>query len=204
MRTRGKLLLAALTAALTLGALVGTTSANRVATSSSTFRMTFAAMRLIGFATATCKVTLEGSYHSRTLSKVAEMLVGYTTKVTVQECTGGSVSAVGLPWHIRYGGFTGTLPAITQANHKIVNGSFEVTAIGVTCRFTGTTSSPMKGIVSRNTSTGVATALRVDETAPIPVSSGGFGCGTSGRLAGTSAQPTVGGGTAAITVTLVA
>jgi hypothetical protein len=204
MGKRGKLVLAALTAALALGVLVGTTSANRIATSSNTFRMAFASMKLIGFATVTCRVTIEGSYHSRTLSKVAEMLVGYTTKATVQECTGGTASIVGLPWHIRYAGFNGTLPAITSGNHKIVNGSFQATAIGITCQFTGTTSSPMKGIVSRNTSTGVATALRVDETAPIPVSSGGFGCGTSGRLEGTSGGITVGGGTASITVTLVA
>jgi hypothetical protein len=204
VRNRSKLLLAALTAAITLGALVGVSGANRIATSSSTFRMSFANMKLIGFATVTCKVTMEGSYHSRTIAKVAEALIGYVTKVTVQECTGGSATAVGLPWHMRYEGFTGTLPRIETLKEKVVNGAFEVTAIGITCKFAGTTASPMKGIVTRNTASGVAESLRVDETSPIPVSSGGFGCGTSGRLEGRSGAITVGGGTASITVTLVA
>jgi hypothetical protein len=203
MRNRTKLLLGVLTVAVTLGALVSATPANRLARSSSTFRTTIT-MKLSGFATVTCRVTMEGSFHSKTIAKVAESLIGYVSKATVQECTGGSASAHGLPWHMRYVGFEGSLPAILNNRDAVWNFSIQVTAIGIECGFTSTGASPLKGIETRNTGTGVAESLRIDETAQIPKSSGGSFCGTSGREEGTSGSLTVGGGTAKITVTLVA
>lgn len=211
MRNRTKLVLAALTAALTLGALVGMASANRIAQSSQSFRTTWNSLEFLGFLTIRCHVTIEGSFHSRTISKVAEALVGYVSRAIVDEghCTGGSARVLGanLPWHIRYESFTGTLPGITGINLRQVNAAFQVsgTLLGsqVNCLFTSSAASPMRGTVNVGTG-GVAESLTPEEAAPIPKTSGGELCGTSGRLRGTSTSMTVQGAATKITVTLVA
>jgi hypothetical protein len=209
VRNRSKLVLVALTAALTLGALVGMASANRIAQSNQTFRSTWNALEFIGFVTIRCHVTIEGSFHSRTISKVAEALVGYVSRAIVDEghCTGGSarVLSESLPWHIRYASFTGTLPNITGIVLRQVNAAFQVSAVvlgaQVNCLFKSTAASPMRGTVE--VSGGVAQNL-TPEAAQIPRSSGSeFSCGNSGRLGGTSTSLTVQGATTKITVTLV-
>jgi hypothetical protein len=210
MRTRGKLALAALAVAITLGALVGTTSANRIALSNQTFRATWSSLGFVGFASIRCHVTMEGSFHSKTLAKVAEGLIGYVTRATVDEghCTGGSARVLQetLPWHIRFESFSGTLPNITVAWKRIVGAGWQVGAnvLGapVLCLFTSTAASPLRG--GANISAGVVESLTLTETSQIPRSSGSELCGTSGRLAGTSASLTVLGTTTKITVTLVA
>jgi hypothetical protein len=213
MRNRSKLLLAGLTAALAFGALISTSSANRIALSGQQFRATWNKLRFIGFVTVECHVTIEGSFHSRTISKVLEALVGYVSRVTVDStnCTGGSARALTefLPWHIRYGGFAGTLPIITGINLRLVEGRFLVQVAGIApakCLYTSSVASPMKGIVNRNTATGVASSLTVDETAAIPFTSGtsSFSCMTSGRLEGTTQGLSEGPGGPSIVVTLVA
>jgi hypothetical protein len=212
VRNRTKLLLVALTAAITLGALLSTASANRIAQSNQNFRATWSALRFIGFVTVECHVTIEGSFHSRTLAKVAEALVGYVSRATVDEghCTGGSARVIQetLPWHLRYQSFTGTLPRISGITDRQVGSGFQVTGVvlgfPVTCQITSTAASPMVGINNVNTTTGQVESLRPDETALIPVSSGGGSCGSSGRLAGTSTTLTLLGATTKITVTLVA
>lgn len=212
MRTRSKLLLAGLTTALVFGAFVSAASANRFALSGQQWRAAFTELRFIGFATVTCHVTIEGSFHSRTLSKVLEQLIGYVSKVTVDEghCTGGSARALTatLPWHVRYNGFSGTLPEITEIHLRMVEAAFEVSAAGVFCLFKSTASSPMRGWVrlveGGRAGVRVAETLRSDETAQIPLSSGSaFLCGSSGRLAGRSTGLTEGNTTTRITITLV-
>ena len=207
MKNRTKLLLAALTAAITLGALVGTTSANRIALSNNTFRATWSRIRFIGFASIECQVTMEGSFHSRTLAKVAEGLIGYVTRATVAEgaCTGGSVRvlAATLPWHIRFESFSGTLPNITVAWKRIVGAAFQVSFGSSACLIASTAASPLKG--GANISGGVVENLRINESASIPISSGNaIVCGNSGRIEGTTNSLTVLGSTSKITVTLVA
>jgi hypothetical protein len=213
MRHRSKLLLAGLTAALAFGALISTSSANRIALSGQQFRATWNNLKFVGFVTVECHVTIEGSFHSRTISKVLEALIGYVSRVTVDEtrCTGGSARALNetLPWHIRYGGFRGTLPIITSIELRLVGGRFLVQVAGIApakCLYTSSMASPMKGIVTRNTATGVASSLRVDETAAIPFTSGtsSFSCMTSGRLEGTTNGLSEGPTSTSITVTLVA
>jgi hypothetical protein len=221
MRHRSKLLLAGLTAALAFGAFVSASSANRLGLKGGTsngqqFRATWNKLKFEGFATVECHVTIEGSFHSRTISKVLEALVGYVSRVTVDEtrCTNGSARALTetLPWHIRYGGFTGTLPIITGILLRLVGGRFLVQVAGLInakCLYTSSAASPMKGIVNRNTATGAgegeATSLRVEEPAAIPFTSGtsSFACGASGRLEGTTTGLTEGATTTKITVTLV-
>jgi hypothetical protein len=212
MSNRIKLLLAALTVATALGAIVGTTSANRIAISEQAFRATWSRIRFIAFVTLECHLTIEGSFHSRTGSKIAENLVGYITRSELSSttCTGGSarILSEALPWHIRYGGFEGTLPTITGFTIKIIGSKFLVQVAGIAparCLYASSAASPIKDIVQRNTATGVVASIRVEEPASIPFSSGTspFACGNSGRLEGiTTSVATPGSGS--ITVTLVA
>jgi hypothetical protein len=213
MRHRSKLMLAGLTAALAFGAFVSASSANRIALSGQQFRATWNNLKFRGFVIVECHVTIEGSFHSRTISKVLEALVGYVSRVTVDEtrCTNGSARALTetLPWHIRYGGFTGTLPIITGINLRLVGGRFLVQVAGIApakCLYQSSATSPMKGIVNRNTATGVASSLRVEEPSAIPFTSGtsSFACGNSGVLEGTTNGLSEGPTSTSIVVTLVA
>jgi hypothetical protein len=214
MRNRTKLVLAGLTAALALGALVSASSANRFGLSGLQWRASWNTVGYQGFANVKCHATLEGSFHSRTISKVLEALVGYVTRVTVDStnCTGGSARALTekLPWHIRYGGFTGALPIITGIDLRLVGLTyyFQVAEISPEqCLFMSSAASPLRWIVNRNTATGVATSLRWDETARIPFTSGTspFVCrGEQGlNFEGTSQALSEGPGGPSITVTLV-
>jgi hypothetical protein len=213
MRQRSKLVLAGLTVALAFGVLVSASSANRIGISGRQWTATWNAVRFVGFVTVECHFTLEGSFHSRTLSKVLEALFGYVSRVTVDEtrCTGGSARALTetLPWHIRYGGFEGTLPIITGISERLVGGRFLVQVAGIApskCLYTSSAASPMAGIVGRNTGTGVAQWLRVNETAKIPFTSGtsSFACGNSAGLGGTTTGLSEGPGGPSIVLTLVA
>ncbi|HEX7292593.1 MAG TPA: hypothetical protein VF250_15850 [Conexibacter sp.] len=76
-----------------------------------------------------CIVTLEGSFHSRTIAKVRGALIGYLTNARVQHpCNGGEawflngVERVGntLPWHIKYESFRGVLPNIRDIRIQII------------------------------------------------------------------------------------
>jgi hypothetical protein len=212
MRHRSKLMLAALTAAIAFGALVSVADANRAATSSQNIRVVWSEITFAGsgeFGAVICRVTLEGSVHSRTISKVAEALIGYANRVSVDEagCTGGRARAnqESLPWHVRYESFSGSLPNITAVNGRFVGVEFTISSsLGITCRYKSTAASPFRGIVNRNTTTGTAERVRIDETRQIPLSSGNGFCPTPATLRGVSNPATVAGSTTAITVTLVA
>jgi hypothetical protein len=213
MRQRSKLVLAGLTVALAFGALVSASSANRIGLSGPQWTASWNKIRFVGFVTVECHLTLEGSFHSRTLSKVLESLIGYVSRATVDStnCTGGSARALTetLPWHIRYGGFEGTLPTITGITERLVGGRFLVQVAGIApakCLYVSSAASPFRATVSRNTATGVAEWLRVDETAAIPFTSGtsSFACGNSGRFEGRSGPLTEGPGGPSIVLSLVA
>jgi len=147
MRTRSKLLLAALAAALLLTALVGSASANRLSGNEKNFRITYTPMRFESREgkTVSCNVTLEGSFHERTITKTANALVGYITAARVESCTptnGARANTETLPWHIQYESFTAAsgLPNIETITENTINSSFEVaeTIFGFTvrCRYT--------------------------------------------------------------------
>jgi hypothetical protein len=160
--------------------------------------------------TIECHVTMEGSFHSRTISKVLEALIGYITRATVDStnCTGGSARSLTetLPWHIRYGGFTGTLPTITSVNTRLIGFNYLIQVGGTACLFSSTASSPMKQIVNRNSATGVASSLRWEEPSAIPFSSGTSPllCGESIRFEATANGLSEGPGGPSIVITLVA
>jgi hypothetical protein len=208
-----KIILAATVATVALGAIVSTTSATRIARTSQTFRATWPEVVFEGGATfgvIKCPLTIEGTFHSRTASKVAESLSGFITSSTIGTCTGGSARMLTeqLPWHVRYESFEGTLPSITGIRIRVVGSHFlaHVNLTGQNCLYASTAASPIKDTIIRNTSTGVAEAIRINESASIPLLSGAGGfaqCPLTASLKGSSRRPTVQGTTTAITVTLV-
>jgi hypothetical protein len=216
MLNRSKLVLVALSATVVLGALVSSASANRLALSNQTFRATWTNLEFVTTAFTApvrCHVTIEGSFHSRTLAKVTEALVGYATAANLTlPCTGGTARLLTetLPWHIRYDSFAGTLPNITSIKLRLVGASFLVQApepFGriAACLYRSTAASPMKGTVTLER--GVATSL-TPEAAGIPLQTrlpeSQIECPNPGRLGASTSTLTVQGSTTKITVTLVA
>jgi hypothetical protein len=129
-----------------MAALAGSASARSLSTSSQTLRSTWARVSfrepIFGF-TVVCPVTLEGSLHSRTIAKGVYNLIGYITRAAVgpsASCAGGeaTILTTSLPWHVRYQGFTGTLPEIRTVRALVSGASFNVhsTSVGATCLFT--------------------------------------------------------------------
>jgi hypothetical protein len=136
MRNRSKLLLTTLTAALVLSVAVGIASARRIEASEQRVYIIWSALEFKSgiLNPIRCPVTLLGSFHSRTISKVSGQLVGFINHGTVAEarCTGGRARVLPetLPWHVRYDSFAGTLPTITRIRLQLINASFLVEAFG--------------------------------------------------------------------------
>jgi hypothetical protein len=210
MRIRGKLLLA-LIAALALAAAVGTASARRFEITSQGIRAVWREFRLeevsLTFRTV-CPVTLEGSFHSRIISKVSGQLVGYiTAAITGKEGCGpegeslwlsnGDGAAVNtLPWHIRYDSFAGTLPTISSIVLQIVG--LGVKFVGSTCEMKSSATLPAG--LRLNLNAGKIQTVEWISAKKIMRINGP--CGTEGILAGTGSL-TVQGATTAVSVRLV-
>jgi hypothetical protein len=214
MRTRSKLLLGTLTAAIVLAALVNTATARRLEISNTGIRHVWTNLEFTGFGglfIVRCPVTLEGTLHSRTISKVSGQLIGYITRAIVgprEQCTGGSavILTVTLPWHINYDRFIGELPRIRGIRLQLLNAGFNITAriLGAetTCLFKSTHERPAFGILELNTETGRVENLRADETEGIPRFEGAAACPSSGEFRG-RATTTLLGNTTPITIRLV-
>jgi hypothetical protein len=187
MRKTSKLLFAGLAAALLMSMAVSTAAANRLSISSQNFRVVWNPLRFIaGGNTVACAVTLDGSFHSRTIAKVLGSLIGYVNRASVaapEACTGGSATVLTatLPWHVRYAGFTGTLPRLSGVLLDMIGASFQVRPSGsLTCLARSEVNRPARGIVNIE-SGGVVTGLTADRTFGIPLT-GEFGfCGFGGE-----------------------
>jgi hypothetical protein len=132
MNLASKSLLTALAAAALFASLATSASARNFSLSNRNIRMVWSEVRPLEFVTEVgtirCRVTLEGSFHCATISKVAEALLGYLSRGTVEPATcndsgGNSVQAQirqeTLPWHIRYVSFSGTLPRVRIRDRAI-------------------------------------------------------------------------------------
>ena len=128
MRTNLNRATTAILALLLFTLAIGTASANRLSTSGQTFRavwtpLTFASAEEGGIQIR-CNVTLEGTFHTTTITKETR-LIGYVTSTSfAHPCEGfgeffmyngterilGTTLGTSLPWHLTYEGFTGTLP----------------------------------------------------------------------------------------------
>jgi hypothetical protein len=192
-----KVLASTLVAIISLTAIVGTSTASRLSTSSQTFRSGFARWNFSGgFGTMECPLTLEGSLHTRTIAKTNGALIGYITRAIVGTCPRGRVAilAVGFPWHVRYVSFAGTLPNINSIATNVTGANFQITEpiFGVTCLASGGT---MTNTYNREAGSNLTTAV-IGGTAPT-------NCGITGTLSGTSNTLTELNGTTRIRVTLI-
>lgn len=193
-----KALFAAMAASVLLGALVSSAAARNISTSSPSWRATFSAVRLdfpVGI--IGCSATLEGSFHTRTLAKIAGSLVGYVTRATLGACDWGShtILTETLPWHMTYRNFTGTLPNISSAGFNVIGWSQRIRESAfISCLFRSTVARP--ALLTFYVSSRVARSAGVGGTIPSD-------CGTDVGLSSDSAPVTVAGAATTITVTLI-
>jgi len=204
MRTRSKLALMGLGATILMAFVVSTASARNLSISNQNLRVTFNNLELgiEGFATTTCHVTLEGSLHSRTIAKVLESLIGYITRVTTGNCNAGVTILRTLPWHVRYRGFSGTLPNITLLFIRNMNTTFNVEpGAFINCLATANIDSRL----IRSTATGELTGAEIPTTEVPLRGGGGFGCPASVGFfrSGGNGSVMLLGATTRITVTLI-
>jgi hypothetical protein len=183
MRTRSKLILAAISAIALLGMAVSAASASRleVVNSERGFRIVWSPLTFeAAEATVRCNVTLEGSFTRRTTTKTLNAAIGKVTRAPINSCTGGTLSSSGLPWNVAYGGFGGTLPSITSITKRITNARITIQPSGLpACNMISELEEPLRAIETLNAA-GEITSSRADETATIGTE-GGFLCFFAGR-----------------------
>jgi hypothetical protein len=206
MRARSKLALISLAATVLMAFVAHAASARNLSVSNQNIRTTFDNVEIAaeGLPTTTCHVTLEGSFHQRTMTKTPETLTGFITRVTTGSCSSGlTVLSATLPWHTRYTDFSGSLPNITELGTKTAGMAFNIGALGFNCLARAEIRIRIKIIIS--------IGIRIFRGAQIPrqtipfASGGGFGCPAS---EGTIQSATDGtmmllGATTSITVTLI-
>jgi hypothetical protein len=196
MRKYTKLALLSITAMLLMAVAVSSASAGRLSTSNQNIRVTWRRLefRAGESALARCAVTLEGSFHSRTITKTTNALLGYVTRAIVGPCSAGAATVLTatLPWHITYQSFAGTLPNITRVRILLVNASFLIEQFGFRCLARTTAASPASGEIALGAG-GRAEGLKPDERVEIPTTSGGgFGCpSAAGNFATEAGDPGV-------------
>jgi hypothetical protein len=119
MRTSAKLGLTALLATFLLATAINTASARILSVSNQNIRATWRELEFSGSGvTIRCRVTLEGSFHSRTIPKRERTLIGAITRLLFDtgNCTNGRFRPRSelLPGHITYEAFAGELPRISE------------------------------------------------------------------------------------------
>jgi hypothetical protein len=198
-----RILLTTLTATIILATNITTATAQRLSNSNQQMRVVWGSLELSNTITTNvvrCALTIEGSFHSRTIVKVRELLIGYITRAAVQnnQCTGGRATVLQekLPWHLTYQSFRGTLPRIEEILLNLIRAGFLIEIPGVNnCSAVTSLANPVRGITNLNTTTGQVTGLRLDERPTIPLTNapGGFACGLgTGRFAGTGTMTLLG------------
>jgi hypothetical protein len=222
MYARTRVAFGALVAVLALASAASSSSATRLTFNEGQFRSTWAALRITsGGGTIVCAVTLEGTLHSHTITKVSGTLIGFVTKaIAGHPCAMNGLWFLNgtevlpnmqttvneLPWHVKYEQFSGTLPRITSIRITIQGFAylFEL-GLGSTCLYrTGRESEPEPFEFRVNSTTGEITALAPDRTHQIRVVSGAF-CPVESSITEERSTVTKGAGSSvAITVTLVA
>jgi hypothetical protein len=114
---------------------------------------------------------LEGSFHSRSIAKVAGALIGYITAAKLGPCAVGSATILRetLPWHTRYVWFTGVLPDIATMRTQVVNPGLMIrTNVAETCLVESSEVGPM--IVTFNLGVGNPITTAYIEGIGIPTS----------------------------------
>jgi len=184
MRTYLKLGLAALVATVALGTMVSIASAGRLEVSNQNIRVTWSALEFEAGAGVPirCSVTIEGTFHYRSIIKVERALIGHVTRAIVRRpCTNGTAwvyngtevnevlggtFANSLPWHITYEGFGGALPAITSLRLLLSGARFRIRdpVFHLLCDYTSGANGNATGTASRDTATRAVDRLRASGT----------------------------------------
>jgi len=224
MRFTLKVTLVALAAAAVLAGAVGGASASRLSVSNQNFRVVWAPLEFQepGGLGIRCNITMEGSFHTRTIAKVARSLIGFITRANVAQETcrdnlfgfaaraiawNGTETSLGstipqsLPWHVTYESFSGTLPAITGVRLLLrgVRFTLEIPARSCLASY-GTPETNLEGTV--NISSGEATTLTPGATAAPRQELIRGECPTSGRFGGNGTITLLGAATR-IRITLI-
>jgi hypothetical protein len=119
MRLHTKLIITALAATALFASLAASATARNISITNRNIRVAFEPLVFnSNIARISCRVTMEGSFHCATISKVNRALIGYISRATSQEetCVSSSFAIRGramtetLPWHLTYLGFRGRLP----------------------------------------------------------------------------------------------
>ncbi len=188
MRNTTKLVFTGLAATILMSFAVGSASARRFEVSEQGFlaRWTNLIFEAAGNRIS-CPVTLEGSFHSRTLSKVSGQLIGFVTQAQVpippeERCQGGTATALTetLPWHILYNSFRGVLPRIETIRILLRGARFQIrTGGGITCLAGTEANHPAEADIILG-ARGEVTGLRALPEFTIPLG-GEFICGLGGN-----------------------
>jgi hypothetical protein len=128
MQLRLRVLVVAIAAAALLSLAVSSAMGNRlrILNAERGFRIAWSPMTFSvnTGAVIRCNATLEGTFHSATISKVVNALVGFVTRASLNtsSCSGGRATFLteSLPWHVQYGSFAGTLPNISSVRIKLI------------------------------------------------------------------------------------
>ena len=194
----GKLLLVAVGVTVLLGAFLSSAFARNFSVSEQRVTSLWTLLRISGgFGTVECEVKLSRSFHTRTFTKSVGSLIGYITEGTVLRCRNGgaTVNQASLPYHLRYGGFTGTLPNITGQREifSALEWAIREPTFGIICTVRR----------SESGTTGVTYAVSSGTITSTTVSSEGTRCeGVAGTFSGTTTNVTTPGG-ARGTITLI-
>jgi hypothetical protein len=212
MQHRARSVRAVLLAAGILAVAVSAASATRIAVSNPGIRIVWSVVNFNN-GEARCAVTMEGTLHSRTITKTGGLLIGYITRGRItRPCEAGTAwfltpeeiagTPQSLPWHLRYDSFVGTLPDITSTRWQIIGMKWKIrNAFGGECLYESTATNPVFIRLNRSTMTGAITGVEFDATRTIPRKEGA-GCQDPGSLSG-SGTMTLLETTTAITLTLV-
>jgi hypothetical protein len=200
-------LLALIGATVLLSALTSAASANRLSITNQNIRSTWTNMEFLEplGQRVICSVTLEGSMHSATISKVAGALIGYITRGTLTNpCVGGNATILQatLPWHVRYLSFEGVLPNITRFVVNVIGSQFRVRGNFGTCLFTSTTTQPTVGTFPVGAG-GLLRESNVSGTITSGEACGPFGERITGQLIGNAGTITLLGNTTTISIRLI-
>jgi len=213
MRSTRRLLNAALAASALLAALTTSAAAREIATSAQNARAVFRPLILFsGETRVSCTVTLEATFHYRTIRKI-ESLIGYVTRAIIDEPNCRSEGPLGrnlrarvltetLPWHIRYISFAGRLPAVTL-RLRLIRAGFDIINVPLvgTCKVNATIEGVVGGPGGREITEGTRNATLAAESGA-RIRSETFGCPEGAFTSG--AEPlTVLGTATPITVTLI-
>jgi hypothetical protein len=187
MRTSAKLGVTAFMAAFVLASVVSASSARTLSLSNQSIRVTWSSLELVGGVTVRCQLTLEGSFHSRTMFKVKNT-IGVLTRAIIKEesCVNGRARprTETLPWQVKSELLVGS-PNITSAYALLSRVRFLFILPGLCTGEYGTSSNNITGLASISETRAITTLSTVSGRNTITKVSGSAFCPASGTFAGT-------------------